>query len=128
MMRVGEALRGMEVASEPFAPLAYDPNAWSAGKRQALVFWAIYLAGGEPDGEPVTEEQISERLAGLTLEEKTAPPLSALRERFMRREGQDFRMRDGLYRLLPDAEIAVAEHLSKIGNIPDEISAKFRKK
>jgi ferric iron reductase protein FhuF len=41
--------------------------------------------------------------------------------------GLDFQERGRLYRLLPPALIAMADHIEKIGGIPTEISAKFRK-
>lgn len=128
LTRVNEAIRGIEIASEPFAPLPVNVAAYPAGKRQALFYIALFRAGGEPDGEFVREEDIASQLATLTLEGKPAPSLATLRERFMSRRGVEFELLEPqrLYRLLSPALIAMRAHLDKVGGIPADISVKIR--
>lgn len=129
LTRVNEAIRALELASEPFAPSPSGAAKYPAGKRQALFYWALFIAGGEPDGDLVAEPDIAASLQTLTLEGNPPPSVSQLRERLMSRRGIDFIHVEiqGLYRLLPPAIAAMERHVKVIGGIPTPLSAKFHR-
>ena len=111
----------MELASDPFAPAEQAELAYPAGKRQALFYWAVFLAGGEPDGEFVSEDEVAPKLAGLTLEGQEAPTISEIRERFMKRRNWEFIEIDRTYRLLARALEPMKNHQAKIGGRPIDL-------
>lgn len=95
-------------------------SAWPANKRQARFYWGVFLAGGAPDGELVSETRVNAELKKLTLDGKQET-VAQMRPSLKTRAGQHYRSQGKAYQLLDAALPVMTKFRGEIEGIPAEI-------
>jgi hypothetical protein len=95
--------------------------AWPANKRQARFYWGVFLAGGAPDGDFVSESQVNAELKKLTLDGKQES-VAQMRPSIKSRLDQHYLGKGKAFQLLDAALPIMTKFRADIEGIPADIS------